>query len=217
VKKGVCFTAMIILAASLALCQSAAVGAGQKISVAASFGSYPVPIMLTFPKPHALRYGLELGYQISGRLRLSGEFQYVDWSTYSRTDATDTDDYQWSKTSYGSTPILLSLVYVMPIDKTFTFFLGAGAGYHPFTIKSRSVQNVGGEDVLDNTTKFNGHGVVPHVSFGLETVLSQRISVFGQVRQLTGSFRYKAIQDVAYETHFTNSGIELLAGVRLYF
>jgi len=216
-KKGVCFTAMIILAASLALCQSAAAGAGRKISVAASFGSYPVPFWVTFPKPHAPRYGLEIGYQISGRLRLSGEFQYVDWSAYSRTYATDTDDFQWSKTSYGSTPILLSLIYVTPIDKTFTFFLGAGAGYHPFTVKYRHGQHLGGEDIIDSTTKDNGHGIVPHFSFGIETVLFKQVSVLGQVRQVLGSFRYKTIQDVTGESRFTNSGVELLAGVRLYF
>ena len=117
----------------------------------------------------------------------------------------------------AATPILLSLIYVIPIDKTFTLLLGAGAGYHPFTIKSHTVAHSGGVDLIDNLVEYDGHGIVPHISLGLETALSKRISVFGQVRQLVVTFRYERTQEnIEYKARFTNSGIELLAGVRIY-
>jgi len=211
------FSTAIILAASLTFCQRAAAGTDREFSVAASFGSYPVPNQITLAKSYALRYGLEIGYQISGRLRVSGEVQYAYWSQYNRADDTETGDFNWSKASYSSTPILLSLIYVVPIDKTFTFFLGAGAGYHPFTLKARNVIHSGGVDVLDSQNKYDGHGIFPHISLGLETVLSKRISVFGQVRELIGVYQYKVTQGTTVsKTRANSAGLELLAGVRIY-
>ena len=215
-KKAVCLTA-IVVAASLVLCRSAAAGTDQKFSVAASFGSYPFSIQSVLTKNSVFHAGLEIGYQISGRLRVSGEFQYVDWSANIRQEDTSTGDFSNQKQTYSSTPILLSLTYVAPISKTFTFFLGAGAGYHPATFKTHILFHEGGVDLVDTEIKYDGHGIVPHISLGLETELSNRIWVFGQVRQLFGFFRYSStMAPLTTVTRFRSSGTELLAGVRFY-
>jgi hypothetical protein len=215
-KKAVCLTA-IVVAASLVLCRSAAAGTDQKFSVAASFGSYPFSIPSVATKNSTFHAGLEIGYQISGRLRVSGEFQYVDWSAKIRQDESSTGNFTDQKQTFSSTPILLSLTYVAPIAKTFTFFLGAGAGYHPSTFKTHIVFHEGGEDVIDTELKYGGHGIVPHISLGLETELSNRIWVFGQVRQLFGFYRVSStVGTITTVNRFVNSGTELLAGVRFY-
>ncbi len=215
-KKAVGLTA-IVVAASLVLCQSAAAGADEKFSVAASFGSYPFAVQGTLSKTYTFRAGLEIGYQISGRLKVSGEFQSVDWSSKTRQDESETGNFTDTKQSYSSTPILLSLTYAAPISKTFTFFVGAGAGYHPATFKTQILLHQGGVDVVNIEIKDSGHGIVPHIGLGLEAELFNRIWVFGQVRQLFGFFRNNStLGTVTTVTRFVNSGTELLAGVRFY-
>jgi hypothetical protein len=106
----------------------------------------------------------------------------------------------------------------MPIDETFTFFLGAGAGYHPFTSKTRLVYDLGGGEV-ESLIEYRGHGIVPHMGFGLEAALSKRISVFGQVRQLIGSYRSERTDEatgIEYKFRYNSPGIEVLAGLRIH-
>lgn len=189
------------------VCPTASGESGKGISLGANFGTFPI-----LEGYNSYRYGGEVSYQISNRIGIVGEFAYA-YRTSSAKQETPYYSFS-SKMTYSSIPISASLVFITPIDKRFSTYIGAGLGYCEIKVVSEYTFDTESETETQKIDR-----IAPHFNVGIETSISKRIAIFGEVKQIMGKAKFKETEEPGYssETDVHFGGTEVKFGIRFYF
>jgi opacity protein-like surface antigen len=189
---------------------------GRGFSLGASVGGFSAGA-----GANGLRFGGEFSYQFTDHLGLL--FEVASGKITQNYESSDTYGYSYrDKSTYSSTPISASLLFIAPLGKGFSVYAGIGLGYHWIAIKDEwtSHYSWSEDDSKNETEKFDG--LAPHFSLGAETQIFKRIAVFGEVKHVVGKTKFeKTEQDEYHSAHYKTDtffgGTEVRVGLRFYF
>jgi opacity protein-like surface antigen len=204
-----------------AICPELSGAPGRGFSFGINVGIFPIEWHLdTFlvdnyygKRQSVFLFGGELGYQFTERIRIIGEFAYGRESGLNKTQY-DTGDISYMKATYSSMPVSASLLFITPVNKRASFYMGIGLGY--YKIISKSEYGSMGEITYSYADKIRG--LAPHINFGIESALSKRISFFSEVIIIVGKtkLKYEGLDFTTWrDVRF--GGPEIKIGARLYF
>lgn len=203
----ICFFCLIFGTISPAVSEKS----GRGLSLGVNVGAFP--IVLYF---NSYRFGGELGYQFTERIGIMGEFAYA--STTQSYESRSNSYSSSSKMTYSAVPISVTLLFITPVTKRFSPYVGLGVGHYSITIKDEWTYQSPyyGTDSSTETDKIKGFA--PHFTVGVESEISNRVTIFGEVKQIVGKTKFEERDEYGYskeDIHF--GGPEVKIGIRFYF
>jgi opacity protein-like surface antigen len=176
---------------------------GRGVSIGVNIGSFPIARTLD-----SYRLGVEFGFQFTETVGIKGETAYAFTSSSYETKTVASS--LSGKTIYTCIPVSASLLFSTPVGEKFSAFIGIGLGHYSTTTKE---YQDGSETDTDKIK-----GFAPHVSIGIESAVSSRIAVIGEVKQIVGKAKWRDTEGIySMEGDVHIGGTELKIGVRLYF
>jgi len=183
---------------------------GKGLSLGVNVGAFPIVYYFK-----AYRFGGEIGYQFTERIGIMGEFAYAltTQSYEARSSSYSTTD----KMTYSAVPISVTLLFITPVTKRFSPYLGLGVGHYSITIKDEwTYDGYFGPDSDTETEKIKGFA--PHFTVGVEFEIFKRVTISGEVKQIVGKTKFEQTDDWGYEKEdFEFGGTEVKIGIRFYF
>jgi opacity protein-like surface antigen len=159
----------------------------------------------------------KLVINLTERIGIVGEFAY-GYATHSY-GYKDNYGYSFSKkTTYSSVPINASLLFITPVGKRFSTYIGLGIGYYLIKVKEDWIGKSTLYGTKSDTETDRMNGFAPHINVGIETAVSMRIVIFGEVKQIVGKTKFKETDEDGYserDVHF--KGPEVKIDIRFYF
>ncbi|MBL7083780.1 MAG: porin family protein [Candidatus Aminicenantes bacterium] len=202
-----CFLCLIFGTISPAVSEES----GRGVSLGVSVGAYSIVMYF-----NSYRFCGELGYQFTERIGIMGEFGYA--STTQSYESRSNSYSSSSKMTYSGVPISVTLLFITPVTKRFSPYVGLGVGHYSMTIKEEwTFQSpYYGTDSETETDKIKGFA--PHFTVGIESEVLNRVIIFGEVKQIVGKTKLEKTDEYGYskeDIHF--GGPEVKIGIRFYF
>ncbi|UCC38993.1 MAG: outer membrane beta-barrel protein, partial [Candidatus Aminicenantes bacterium] len=142
---------------------------GKGLSLGVNVGAFPIVYYYK-----AYRIGGEIGYQFTERIGIMGEFAYASTtdSYESRSSSSSSSD----KITYSAVPISVTLLFITPVTKRFSPYVGLGVGHYSITIKDEWTyqSSLYGSDSETWTEKIKSFA--PHLAVGVEFEIFKRVT-----------------------------------------
>ncbi len=192
------------------ICPSLSGKSGRRVYLGVNFGTFPL-----VPFFDLYHLGGEVGYQFTERYGIVGEFAY---------GSTNSSYGPWGisllsgKIKYGVIQINVSFIHIVPLSKRLSIYGGLGLGL--YSIKTiddwTDAPPLPWEPFRSGTTINNTMGFAPHFNFGIEFAISNRITVFSDIKQIYETSELKEIFGYSNEeeVHFRRTKVKI--GLRLY-
>lgn len=191
------------------MCPSLSGKSGRRAYFGVNFGTFPLVSFFDL-----YRLGGEVGYQFTERTGIIGEFAYGH---------TNSSYGPWGnrrlsgKIKYGCIQINVSLIYIVPLRKRLTHYVGLGLGLYSIKIKENwtDFPMIPPYEPSSGTITKKIMGFAPHFNFGIEFAVSNRITVFSEGKLIYALSELKEIPGLSDEgeVHFSRTKVKI--GVRL--
>jgi opacity protein-like surface antigen len=143
------------------------------------------------------------------------EFAYAGTKSankYSGNSATSSRKY-----TYTSVPISFSFLFITPVSKNFSAYLGLGVGHYSVKIEEDWIHQSPWLGTESGTEVDKFKEFAPHILFGIETTASKRMIFFGEIRQSVGKTKLRRMSmDSTSESDEHFGGQEIKVGIRFY-
>lgn len=190
------------------MCPSLSGKSGKGAYFGVNFGTFPLVSFFDL-----YRLGGEAGYQFTERFDIVGEFAYGH---------TNSSYGPWGnrrlsgKIKYGCIQINVSLIYIVPLTKRLTHYVGLGIGLYSIKTKDDWTDSpmIPPYEQSSGTITNKIMGFAPHFNFGIEFAVSNRITVFSEGKLIYATSALKEIYGFSDEgeVHFRRTKVKI--GVR---
>lgn len=180
-----------------------------------SIGTFPF-----VPAFNSYRVGGEIGYQFTDRVGINMEFGYgYITSNYESDEQSQYFQSSYSReTTYSAVPISGSLLFTTPVGNGFTAYVGIGLGYYTIKIKNDWTRESSYSGTTSDTAEEEAKGFAPHINIGIESAISKRITIFGELKHIVGKIESEETENGYHrKERFPFGGTEARIGFRFYF
>lgn len=156
----------------------------------------------------------DIGFQFSKRIGMKADISYTQY-THSYESKIKGGIDQSGESSYSTLPVSLSFLFKSVINDIVRADIGIGVGYYPIKIKEEYTRYTPQSGTVKESDVFKTNRMAPHFLVGLESWISCRIAVFGEMRHVLGKACLERSEDDYYfKDTFFFGGTYILIGIR---
>lgn len=191
-------------------CLSEALSRG--LSMGLNFGGSSV-----FWSYHTYSVGAEVGYRLTEQIGMRAEFDYASLTSSFQSEGT----YYFSsgETTYTLMPVSLIFLFVTPLNKGLSAYLGLGGGYCSFSVKEKSEELSLSLEPIKIEENYKLKALAPYVCFGFEATIFKRLGIFAESSYFIGKDQLVKKEDALFSTEqdVNFGGPQIKIGMRFYF